>query len=173
MPPYPIRLCANIALEYNETQCDKRNTYRRKVKEEKAAAAAKEGDDDEAPKDGESAPHTNGNTNGHVSGEGEDEDRPAKKFKAEDGSAIVPDPDGSDDDEMDQDEDGPQDGVDDRADDDVESEGAEDEIEEDDEDDDLESPIEIRDPRDIVIGGVQRGDVQDEALDDFNSDSDE
>lgn len=88
---------AHRILEYNEVQCDKRNTYRRKVKEEKAAAATvTEGDD--ASKDGDVMESTNGVLNGHDGGD--DEDRPAKKLKAEDGSALAPGADGLNDDDM-------------------------------------------------------------------------
>lgn len=93
---------ANFVKEYNEVQCDKRNTYRRKVKEEKAAAAAVV-DGDDISKDGNPMEATNGIVNGHDGAD--DEDRPAKKLKAEDGSAIAPDVDGLEDDDMHDDQD--------------------------------------------------------------------
>ena len=141
----------NMPTEYNETQCDKRNTYRRKVKEEKAAAAERSAPD--APDDPDTATGANGAVNGHAEGEGEDEDRPAKKFKAEDGSAVAPDANGLDDDEMDGDQDGEQEAADDRLDDDDEDES---------------EPVVLVDPENVAAGGV----VRDEALDDLDSDSD-
>merc|ERR1712070_1055145 len=72
-------------------QCDKRNTYRRKVKEEKKAGEGTTENDIEASRDGEDLPITNG-VNGH--GETDDTERPMKKFKGEGGQAVAPDADG-------------------------------------------------------------------------------
>lgn len=87
--------------EYNEVQCDKRNTYRRKVKEEKAAAAAAaSGGEQQSPetrKDSEKAgvtaeqPSVDGTTNGHI--DSDEMDRPIKKLKGDDGQAMIHDPD--------------------------------------------------------------------------------
>jgi len=77
---------SDTVVEYNDTQCDKRNTYRRKVKEEKAATTTTttQDGDSEAPKDAD-GPETSTNdrtTNGHTAAEGDDE-RPAKRIKGD------------------------------------------------------------------------------------------
>lgn len=134
--------------KYNEVQCDKRNTYRRKVKEDKAAATAPElGDDNQ---DGETAGGANGTMNGHINGE--DADRPAKKFKADDGTAIAPNANGLED-EMDGDHDDQDDEDEDEADVDDEEEddvvevgpGGVVEIDADEHDDDLRVDHDMRD----------------------------
>ena len=99
LPPRIQRLTNHT--EYNEVQCDKRNSYRHRVKQEKAAAAA----DVDASKDGDDgaeAAHlyaqTNGTGNGHL--EADDEvGRPAKKQKGLDGAVVNVDGDDEDDDD--------------------------------------------------------------------------
>lgn len=144
--------------EYNETQCDKRNTYRRKVKEEKAAAAAKDGDE---PAQEESAAEAiNGQLNGHA--EDEDMERPFKKFKAQDGAAVAPDADGMD--ETEDIIDNPDDEADDQQDDDVDDEDqAEDEAQ-----DGGDEDADEDDERDDIAAAAG---LRDEALDDPGSDS--
>ena len=149
------------AAEYNETQCDKRNTYRRKVKEEKAAAAAKDGTDADVSmfsKDGETAKSAE---DGAVNREGGDEDaeRPAKKLKGENGSAAAPDMA----DDVD-DEDGDDEQEAEENDDDADEDGAEDDVpdeESDDEDQTMEDALEEQ---------PDRSEMRDEALDDPDSD---
>ena len=153
-----------IISEYNETQCDKRNTYRRKVKEDKAAAAVQ--DEVEAPKDGEPAEGVNGAVNGHA--ETEDEDRPMKKFKALDGTAIVPDADGLEDDEMDADQDGGQEEDEDHHDDEIDDDEGDDDEDERAEENEGVVVVDDPDPADLATAH----DMRDEALDDPNSDSD-
>lgn len=157
---------ANVCPEYNETQCDKRNTYRRKVKEEKAVAASRE--DGEPSNEAETAEGANGTTNGHA--DTEDEDRPAKKFKAEDGTAMAPDANGLEEDEMDVEQDGEQDdAVDQLEEDDRDDDGDEEDGEEEDDDEEVDNePVVLVDADNVALGG----DIRDEALDDPDSDSD-
>ncbi|KAK5164968.1 uncharacterized protein LTR77_009633 [Saxophila tyrrhenica] len=141
---------------YTEMQCDKRNTYRRKVKEEKAAAAPK--DDGDTTIEGEATAGANGaTTNGHANGE--EVDRPTKKLKGDDGAAVAPDADSMDDEDDDGQEDQQEDG-DDQPDDE------EDDAEEDEDDDDDDNPS----PEDEV--DESRAMQVDEALDDPGSESD-
>ena len=160
------QIYTDIVAEYNEAQCDKRNTYRRKIKEEKAAAAAR--DVLEGGKEGEDVTEgANGIVNGHV--EGEDAERPVKKLKAEDGTAMAPDVDGTEDEEMDVDHEGDQDDVEEQQEDEDDEDG-------DDEDDDTDDQeIEVSgttlDEADLDGIRVEPG-MRDEALDDPDSDSD-
>ncbi|KAF2771645.1 histone-fold-containing protein [Teratosphaeria nubilosa] len=141
--------------KYNDIQCDKRNTYRKKVKDDKAAAAEKETPSEGGP-NGESAAATaNGaTTNGHT--EGENGERPAKKLKGDTGQSVVRD---ADDETSRQDEDDHDEDVDD--DDDGDEDGA-------DNDDDAEDEAQDEDAADDVE--EERGEVRDEALDGSDSD---
>lgn len=151
---------ADAYVEYNETQCDKRNTYRRKVKEEKAAAVVK--DADETPADGDTTTSINGGLNGHA--EGDDADRPTKKLKGDDGSAFAPDPDGTEDEDIGAEEDDQENQHDDDDDDQIDDEDDEAEDNADDRDAVMEDP-------DTVDAPLGR-DMRDEALDDPDDDSD-
>ncbi|QIX01940.1 hypothetical protein AMS68_007457 [Peltaster fructicola] len=107
--------------KYNETQCDKRNSYRHRVKQEKAAAA----------------------TTTEPNGNAMDEDRPQKKQKGPEGDAILLSDDGP--------YDGPDDGPDDDEliDAQLNAEEAADDSEEDIEDDvvdDVEEDEEVEEP---------------------------
>ena len=109
----------------------------------------------------------NGIVNGHA--DGEDGDRPAKKLKADDGSALAPDADGLEDEEMD---DEPDETLDDADDQTAEEDDVEDDDEaNEDEDDDGEPSENVLEPGDaddeVAVGGLR-----DEALDDPGSDSD-
>jgi len=136
-------------------QCDKRNTYRRKVKEEKAAAA---------PADGESeGPKDNGaltTTNGHAAEV--DDERPTKKFKGQSGEVVAPEPDAMDD----ADEDGQED-ADENADEDEDDDVPDDDVDDVDEDEVQDETMD--EPGEEVDG---RGELRDEALDEPDSDSD-
>ena len=155
---------ANVYVEYSDIQNNKRNTYRRKVKEEKQANAQL--DDDQAPREGEAVEGMNGAVNGHANGD--DEDRPVKKFKGEDGSALAPDVDELDDEDMDDTQDAGPDDEEDHAVDDDEDEGDDEAEDEDDEDEDPSENVIHPDPNDEVAVGSMR----DEALDDPDSESD-
>ena len=110
----------------------------------------------------------NGEPNGHAEAKTEVHDgkRPAKKFKAENGTAVAPNADanGIGDDEIDGEQDGEQD-ADDHEDDDVEEEG--DDEEDEDEDDSGAVLVDGPDPDDMQ----PVHDMRDEALDDPDSDS--
>lgn len=108
----------------------------------------------------------NGSANGHA--DVDEEGRPVKKFKAEDGSAMemgadwLNDPD----DTMDDDQDGADDAEDQTLEDD-EDEG-DDDVEDEEDDQEDESENVVGDAEDeVAVGGVR-----DEALDDPGSDSD-
>ncbi|SMQ46865.1 unnamed protein product [Zymoseptoria tritici ST99CH_3D7] len=145
---------------YNEIQCDKRNTYRKKVKEEKAAATQEGGEG--GSKDGGSTNGTNSDpivltdrTEPDDGGE-----RPAKKMKGEGGEAVQADQDGddADDDEGDDDQDG------DDQDDEGDDGGADSEVDEENDesgDDTMEDALEEIE---------ERGELRDEALDEPDSD---
>ena len=159
---------ANMFPEYNETQCDKRNTYRRKVKEEKAAAAVKESGE-EAPKEGETTEGANGTMNGHAETEDENGDRPVKKLKAEDGSALAPHDDSlEEDDDLDPDEDIRQVDNDSQLDPFDEDEADDEDADDDQEEDNENEPVVLVDADNVAASG----DLRDEALDDPDSDSD-
>ena len=148
--------------EYNDVQCDKRNSYRHRVKQEKAAATVTDKDDEDDAGEAATVP-VNGEANGHAEAEGIE--RPAKKLKAESGKAVSADPDGMDDDADDAEQDGDQDG------DDGEDgeEGADDEPEDEDVPDDDEADEDEAEGVANDDEGV-RGGLRDEALDDVDSD---
>jgi DNA polymerase epsilon subunit 3 len=151
-------LRTKIYVEYSDIQCNKRNTYRRKVKEEKQAASQLEGD--QAAAEGDTSIATNGELE-HA--EGDDADRPIKKLKADDGTAVDPDTTGLDDEDMEDEVDDVPDG-DDQADDE-----GDDEVEDEMEDEEDEEPAEVAREADdeVAVGGMR-----DEALDDPGSESD-
>nr|POE49322.1 hypothetical protein CFP56_32472 [Quercus suber] len=74
--------------KYNDIQCEKRNTYRRKVKEEKAGTSAVAAENPVSA-DQEPMAHVQSAkvvANGHV----DDAARPAKKLRMESGGAVIP-----------------------------------------------------------------------------------
>ncbi|KAF2209671.1 hypothetical protein CERZMDRAFT_69809 [Cercospora zeae-maydis SCOH1-5] len=149
--------------KYNDTQCDKRNTYRRKVKADKDAATEKptgEGGTSASAKDGE---ETGTATNGTSNADAEDDtDRPAKKLKTENGAATLP----SGDDEMgDDDGDDEQDANDQDDDEEDEDEGAEDDVPDEEESED-DQPMEDALEEQVEVAGR----IRDEALDQSDSD---
>ena len=158
----------DTVVEYNDTQCDKRNTYRRKVKEEKATATTTtttQDGDSEAPKEADGTEtSTNGTTtNGHIATEGDDE-RPAKKLKGDGGEAVGLEPDDA---MSEADDDGPED-LDEES--EVMNDG--DELESladgDQDADEGDGPEETMEDSIEVIG--RRGELRDEALDEPDSD---
>ncbi|KAI5369913.1 Putative transcription factor CBF/NF-Y/archaeal histone domain, histone-fold [Septoria linicola] len=153
--------------KYNETQCDKRNTYRRKVKADKDAAVEKEGGEGDTTEIGDtsgappaSSPHTNGASASNVE---DDAARPAKKLKGEHGTAIKP---GADDDMADDDgDDDEQDGNDQDEDDD--DEAVDDEVPDEDESEDDQPMEDALEEQEAEASGNRD---RDEALDDPDSD---
>ncbi|KAK4508456.1 hypothetical protein PRZ48_002195 [Zasmidium cellare] len=146
--------------KYNETQCDKRNTYRRKVKEEKAAATATAPKDGEGEGEGDSSLPGEATTNGHAREE-DGAEPPSKKLKRENGDAVLPDADEVDDDDdagddVDDNEEDDDDAVDDDVDDEEDDEGG---------DETMEDALEEQDDE-----GEERSGVVDEALDGDDSD---
>ncbi|KAK0274044.1 hypothetical protein LTR35_011837 [Friedmanniomyces endolithicus] len=86
--------------KYNDIQCDKRNTYRRKVKEDKVVVLTTGGEGEDAAGNATTAPangEMNGATNGHAPN---DDERPAKKQKGDTGDTVSPDQDAMNDDEL-------------------------------------------------------------------------
>ena len=171
---YPREKLTGLKPEYNDTQCDKRNTYRRRVKEEKAAAAVvapssdgKEGEVGEVVViDGEVST-TNG-TNGEGDANGVDAERLVKKRKVENGNAVPPEAELEEEDDDGDDEDG---------DGDDEEEEEEDEDEEDDgrgeESDSAEGDSALVDrleEDEEEVEDEERGEMRDEALDEPDSD---
>ncbi|KAK6395215.1 hypothetical protein LTR65_000684 [Meristemomyces frigidus] len=146
--------------KYNDTQCDKRNTYRRKVKEDKKVTEPAPEDGLEEPKDGETTEAING-TNGHAEAETEDAERPAKKLKGDAGQAVAPDADGLQEGDMDDEQD-----ADDHEDEEGEEDGA-DEDEEDESEGEEAQDQTMEDPGDET---EDRGELRDEALDEPDSD---
>lgn len=143
-------------------QCDKRNTYRRKVKEDKAASAPKDGEEGDTTIEDETIEGANGAaTNGHANGE--NADRPTKKLKGDDGAAVAPDVDMEDDEDpgdgQEDDQDDPDDG------DDVQD----DEDEEQSEGDEQDASLDETDGPHTTAADLM---PVDEALDDPGSDSD-
>ncbi|KAK5114881.1 hypothetical protein LTR62_002039 [Meristemomyces frigidus] len=147
--------------KYNDTQCDKRNNYRRKVKEDKASKAppALDGEgnaNDETEGEQQNiivSPAANGVSNGHASMD--DTDRPTKKLKGDAGVAVPPDQNNLDEEDMDDTNGADEaDDQDDEVDDDDE---AEDEVDEDDGQDET--------MEDLSEQLEERGDPHDEALD--------
>ena len=160
------RIFAKIVSEYNEMQCDKRNTYRRKVKEEKAAAAVPS--EGEAPEEGGASGIANGTVNGHAEvTEADDGERPSKKFKAEDGTGMAPDPDVTEDDEMDDAHPGEPDTDEQHEEDDVGEESDDDEGEDEDEGDEGIAFVKVHELDDLTVAN----ELRDEALDDPDGDS--
>ncbi|KAI7233795.1 hypothetical protein KC330_g5187 [Hortaea werneckii] len=150
--------------KYNDVQCDKRNTYRRKVKEEKKAGEGTTENDIEASRDGEDVPITNG-VNGH--GETDDLERPMKKLKGEGGHAVALDADGLHDaDDLDGEPDADEQEIED-GDEDVGDE-VEDEAEEDEAQDETMEDHDDVDDDDDDEGSRTRS--RDEALDEPDSD---
>jgi hypothetical protein len=171
--------------EYNEIQCDKRNNYRRKVKEEKAAAGPAGGTEGEGEGEVDGRPRSSpqvlvpptsegqeGASNGHMDGEerdGEGGERPTKKLKGENGTVVPSDADMDDrnDDPDDDGQDGPESADDDDEDDDDDDDADELATDEDNSDDEMvtmEDALETQ-PQHEVGGGMR-----DEALDDPDSD---
>ncbi|KAL1586866.1 hypothetical protein WHR41_03996 [Cladosporium halotolerans] len=147
--------------KYNDTQCDKRNSYRHRVKAEKAAAAGgAAGEALDATDASLLAAQLNGVADGQEGAEGEGGERPAKKFKGEGGTVVITPGEPVDDADVEEmeEEDG-----DEGEDGEDEEEGDDDEGEEDDED-----------GADEAMEGVEggemdgRGGMRDEALDDGN-----
>ncbi|EMF17729.1 histone-fold-containing protein [Sphaerulina musiva SO2202] len=163
--------------KYNEMQCDKRNTYRRKVKADKDAAAEKEpgeGDTSEVAKDGEApASATNGSA-ASKSANGNDNNvgRPTKKLKGENGTAVPKadaemrddDDDDNDDEDDDNDEDDDEQDAHEQEEDEGED-GAEDEDVADEEESQDEQMVDALEEQDEDASGMR-----DEALDDPDSD---
>ncbi|KAK5134980.1 hypothetical protein LTR08_005932 [Meristemomyces frigidus] len=145
--------------KYNDVQCDKRNTYRRKVKEDKKVEEPIKGDGTEAPKDAETAEVTNG-VNGHA--QADDAERPAKKLKADAGHAVPTDGDGLRDADMEDEGD-----AEEVVDGDGEEADESDEAEEDGEDDEEGQDETMEEPVDEV---EDRRESRDEALDEPDSD---
>ncbi|KAI4729239.1 histone-fold-containing protein [Aureobasidium sp. EXF-10728] len=149
--------------KYNTVQCDKRNSYRRKIREEKASSKTGGVDDDGKPTDSGAE---NGDAdasmldatevsavNGH-SRDG-DEEPPSKKLRREDGE------------ELDEEE-----GDEEEFHDALEGEDqAEDEVDDEDEDEDGEEEEQVEDGVDEEEERVGDG-MRDEALDDASEDSD-
>ncbi|TKA25727.1 hypothetical protein B0A50_05823 [Salinomyces thailandicus] len=151
--------------KYNDIQCDKRNTYRRKVKEDKKAAEP--GQEGEAPKDGtDPLPTPINGINGHVEADGTDDaDKPAKKLKGEGGQALPVDAE--------------TDGLNDGGDEDGESEHEADANEHEDDDDeevgdevedDAEDDVQDETMEDAADDTLDRIGERDEALDEPDSD---
>lgn len=87
---------SRVMIEYSSTQNNKRNTYRKKVKEEKAAVPVTEGDEGDSGTAGERGDDAERPVNSLVGEENDDEERPFKKFKAKNGVAIDPEADDGD-----------------------------------------------------------------------------
>lgn len=150
-------------IEYNEIQCDKRNAYRRKVKEDKAAAAPQgNGDGAEAQPNVPGPGATNGDPIVLIDPSSDAAERPAKKLKGETGEAIQPDDEDADD-------------AEEAENDDTEMNQDADEQEEEDEDDDVDDEEgsdgsdddQMEDAREEF---EERGELRDEALDEPDSD---
>jgi len=145
------RVQAEVA-KYNEVQCDKRNSYRKRVKADKAAVDPEDGKDTDAMDDTDAA-ISNAVANGKRSGEDEP---PSKKIRREPGDEV------------------------DDGDEDVEDEAADDEPEEDEdgeEDDGEEAEDEEAEDDEQAEEGMQEddddlvsGEIRDEALDELDSD---
>lgn len=132
-------MASNRYIEYNAIQCDKRNTYRRKVREEKKTQpgqpATGDGENGSASAMAVDSQHTNG-----------DAEPAAKKIRAEDGTATVNGLDN--DDEVDEAiEAQNQDAEEENEEEMDEDEEEEDEQQSDPEDELLEDPIEVGGPR--------------------------
>ncbi|TKA82909.1 hypothetical protein B0A55_01160 [Friedmanniomyces simplex] len=160
--------------QYNDVQCDKRNTYRRKVKEDKAAVVPEGGEGGEITGEAAAAPG-NGDTNGTANGHAPiDDERPAKKQKGETGDAVSPDQDAMDEDGPDDEQ---EDGQNADQDEEVEEESDEEEADES-EDDETEELAELTDYKadrehEAKIGAMGMGHPEptDEDID-YSDDSD-
>ncbi|CAD0096635.1 unnamed protein product [Aureobasidium vineae] len=154
--------------KYNTVQCDKRNSYRRKIREEKASSKTGGVDDDGKPTDSGAE---NGDAdasmldatemsavNGHS--RNDDEEPPSKKLRRENGE---------EDEEEEGDDEEFHDALEGEDDEVVEGEG-EDEVDEEDEDEDGEEE-QVGDGVDEEEERVGDG-MRDEALDDASEDSD-
>lgn len=155
---------ANHHIEYNEIQCDKRNAYRRKVKEDKAAAAPQEnGENAEALPGVPGAGATNGDPILLIDPSSDAAERPAKKQKRETGESAQLDDEEADD-------------ADDAENDDTEMnqevEEQDEEVEEDDVDDEEASDGSDNDVMEDAREELEeaRGELKDEALDEPDSD---
>lgn len=157
-------LANTLIIEYNEIQCDKRNAYRRKVKEEKATAPSGEnGENEDGSTDVGGPGASNGDPIVLIDPSSDAAERPAKKLKGDDGEAVQADdedPDDADeiendDTEMNQDADEQdEEAVDDDVDDEEGSDGSDDEM--------------MEDAREHL--DEERGELRDEALDEPDSD---
>ncbi|CZT22665.1 uncharacterized protein RCC_08370 [Ramularia collo-cygni] len=149
--------------KYNEIQCDKRNAYRRKVKEEKAAATPGENDEGAEASTAVSGPGaTNGDPIVLIDHGSDAAERPAKKVKGDDGEALQPDEEDADD-------------ADDVENDDTEMNQDADEQDDDAEDDDVDdeegSDGSDDEPMEDALEHLEeRGELRDEALDEPDSD---
>lgn len=123
------------------------------------------------PKEGETTEGANGALNGHFEIPVEDAERPFKKFKAEDGSSIAPDPDGTED-EMDADQDAEPDADDQHDDDEVEEDDDDENDDDEGEDDDEDGDGQATKAEPLPPGYATTSAIRDEALDDQDSDSD-
>jgi DNA polymerase epsilon subunit 3 len=154
--------------EYNDTQCDKRNSYRHRVKAEKAEKTGGEGNDAADATDASLlAAQLNGVANGHAEAGDQDGERPSKKFKGTDGHVVITPGEPIDEDDVgdmgadadDDEEEGDEEGDDDEPEDD----------DGDDDDDDDEVADETMEGMDEPeMDG--RGEMKDEALDGNESD---
>lgn len=140
-------------------QCDKRNTYRHRVKQEKAAAAQVAREDESAAL-AEEASAANGLSNGHAETIATDEngDRPTKKIKGAEGLVIIPSDGVDEDDDMD----------DDQPDDEEDDDAVDDEV--DDEDDDEGIEVTEQNEADPPDEAIAPDGTKDEALDGDESD---
>lgn len=154
-----------IAIEYNEVQCDKRNSYRRKIKQEKEAAAPTTTG---APGEGEGQDEStismissdHNAANGRASRD-EGIEPPSKKVRREPGDEV--DEDGDEDDEGGEDEGGEDE--EELADEEVPEDGDEDEEADEVDDEETEEVNEAESPDDHQPASLQMG-LRDEALDD-------
>jgi len=147
------RVQAEVA-KYNEVQCDKRNSYRKRVKADKAAVDPEDGKDTDAMDDTDAA-ISNAVANGKRSGEDEP---PSKKIRREPGDEAH---DGDEDVEGE----GPDDEPEEDEDEEEEDDGEEPEAEEEAEDDEPADEGMQEDDDDLVSG-----EIRDEALDEPDSD---
>lgn len=150
-------------IEYNEIQCDKRNAYRRKVKEEKAAATPQEnGEDAEAAPDAPGPGASNGDPIVLIDPSSDAAERPAKKLKGETGEAMQPG-----DEEVDDADEADNDDTEMNHDADEQDEEAEDDEVDDEEDTDGSDDDTMEDAQEEI---EDRGELRDEALDEPDSD---
>ena len=139
--------------KYNEVQCDKRNSYRKRVKADKAAVDPEDGKDTDAMDDTDAA-ISNAVANGERSGEDEP---PSKKVRREPGDEV-------DDADEDVEDEGPDDEPEEEE-DEEEDDGEEDEDEEAEDDEQANEGMQEEEDDDLVTG-----EIRDEALDEPDSD---